>query len=73
MVEFGGLLSDLIYAILVPPLAEKTIEYCLNKGINELNKKFTPGTTTLIFSNDELNDIMKIIKSLETSQCVKCV
>ena len=29
------------------------------------NKNFASGMTTLIFSNKELDDIMKIVKSLE--------
>ena len=32
-----------------------------------LKKMFGSGTTTLIISNDEMNDIIKIVKSLENS------
>ena len=31
-------------------------------------KMFRSGTTTLIMSNEEMNDIMKIVKSLEESR-----
>ena len=31
------------------------------------NKMFGPGNTTSIISNEEMNDIMKIVKSLEES------
>ena len=37
-------------------------------------KDFGLGTTTLIFSNEDLNDIIKIIKSVEDSSLlIKCV
>ena len=49
-----------------PKLAEKTTEYYVNKGINELNKKFTSSKGSGITpTNNEIKDIMKVIKSLE--------
>ena len=35
--------------------------------MQELKKKHGSGTTTLITSNEEMNDIMKIVKALEDS------
>ena len=49
VIQSGGILDDLIAAIpqgmflapeLAPKLAEKVTRYYINKGINELNKKF---------------------------------
>ena len=65
---------------LAPILAEKATEYYINKGcglingcgfesscrINELNKKFKSSKGTGITpTNNEIKDIMKMIKSLE--------
>ena len=47
-------------------LARKATEYYINKGINELNKKFTISKCLEItLTNNEIKDIMKVIKSLE--------
>ena len=35
--------------------------------MHELKKKHGSGTTTLIISNEEMNDIMKIVQALEDS------
>ena len=35
--------------------------------MHELKKKHGSGTTTLIISNEEINDIMKIVQALEDS------
>ena len=35
--------------------------------MQELKKKHDSGTTTLIISNEEMNDIMKIVQALEDS------
>ena len=51
---------------LAPILAEKATEYYINKGINELNKKFKSSKGTgITLTNNEIKDIMKMIKSLE--------
>ena len=49
-----------------PTLAKKEIEYYFNKGINELNKKSTSSKGSgVTVTNDEINDTMKVFKSLE--------
>ena len=51
---------------LASKLAEKATEYYINKGINKLTENFTSSKgswTNLI--NNEIKDIMKVIKSLE--------
>ena len=50
---------------LAPKLAGKATEYHINKGINELSKKFTSRKGSGIpLTNDEIKDIIKVIKSL---------
>ena len=52
--------------MLASKLAEKATEYCINKGICELNKKFTSSKGSRItLRNNEIKDITRIIKSLE--------
>ena len=47
-------------------LAGNATEYYINKGINKLNKKFTSSTGSRITqTNNEIKDILKVIKSLE--------
>ena len=47
-------------------LAEKATEYYINRGINELNKKFTLSKGSgITLRNNEIKDIMKVIQSLE--------
>ena len=45
---------------------KKATKYYINKGINKINKRFTsskgPGVT---LTNNEIKDIMKVIKSFE--------
>ena len=49
-----------------PELVEKATEYYVNKGINELNKKFTSSKGSgITLINNEIKDIIKVIKSLE--------
>ena len=49
-----------------PTLAKKEIEYYFNEGINELNKKSTSSKGSgVTVTNDEINDTMKVFKSLE--------
>ena len=51
---------------LAPALAGKETEYCITKGINELNKKFTSSKGSgITVTNNEIKDVMKVIKSLE--------
>ena len=60
----GNVLKLLATSILIPlelTAAASTIDAAIHK------KMFGSITTTLIFSNEEMNDIMKIIKSLEES------
>ena len=50
----------------VPELAEKATEYYVIKGINKLNKKFTSiKGSSITLTNNEIKDIMKVIKGLE--------
>ena len=47
-------------------LAEKTTDCYVNKGMNELNKKFTSSKGSGInLTNTEIRDIMKVINYLE--------
>ena len=49
-----------------PELAKKATGYYVNKGINELSKKFTSSKGSRItLTDNEIKDIMKVIKSLE--------
>ena len=60
----GSGLKPLAKSILIPlglTAAESTTDAAIHK------KMFRSGFATLIFSNEELNDIMKIVKSLEYS------
>ena len=51
---------------LAPKLAEKATEYYINKGIKELNQKFASSKSSEItLTNNEIKDIMRVIKSLE--------
>ena len=51
---------------LAPALAGKATEYHINKGINKFNKTFTSTKGSAItLTNNEIKDIMKVIKSLE--------
>ena len=48
-----------------PALAGKATEYYFNTGVNELNKKFSSTKGSVItLTNNEIKDIMKVIKSL---------
>ena len=51
----------------MPELAEKATEYYVIKGINKLNKKFTSiKGSSITLTNNEIKDIMKVIKGLES-------
>ena len=51
---------------LAPKLAGKATEHYINKGINDLNKKFTTSKgLEITVTNNEIKVIMKVIKSLE--------
>ena len=51
---------------LAPKLAEKATEYYINKGIKELNQKFASSKSSgITLTNNEIKDIMRVIKSLE--------
>ena len=50
-------------------LARKTEKYFMNKGINELNKKFTASEGSgITLAHNELKNIMKVIKSIENRE-----
>ena len=60
----GKVLRPLAKSVLIP-LGLTVVASATDAAIHE--KMFGFGTTTLIISNEEMNDIMKIIKSLEES------
>ena len=49
------------------PLGIKLLLQHLMQELKKKKKKHGSGTTTLIISNEEMNDIMKIIQALENS------
>ena len=49
----------------LPPLGLSAAMSAIDESIKK--KMLGSGTTTLIISNDEMNDIIKIVKSLEDS------
>ena len=54
---------------LATALAGKATQYYFDKGVNELIKKFTSSKGSgITLTNNEINDIMKVIKSLENRQ-----
>ena len=60
----GNVLKPLAKSVLVPlelTAAASATDTAIQKKI------FGSGTTTLVFSNEDPNDIMKIVKSLEES------
>ena len=60
----GNLFKPLAKSVLMPvglAAAALAIDVAIHK------KMFASGGTTLIISNEEMNDIMKIVKSLEES------
>ena len=76
MIQSGGILGNLLGKLAGPlmkvamPLAKNVlaplgISAAIDGSIKK--KKFGSGTTTLIISNDEMDDILKIVKSLEDS------
>ena len=79
MIQSGGFLGNLLGKLAGPlmkvamPLAKNVLAplglYSAMSAIDGSIKKkmFGSGTTTLIISNDEMDDILKIVKSLEDS------
>ena len=79
MMQSGGFLGNLLSKLAGPlmkgamPLAKNVLAplgltaamSAIDGGIKK--KMLGSGTTTLIISNDEMNDIIKIVKSLEKS------
>ena len=59
----GNVLEPLAKSVLIP--SRVTAASATDAAI--LKKMFGSGVTTLIISNEEMNDIMKIVKSLEES------
>ena len=60
----GNVLKTLAKSVLIP-LGLTAAASATDAAIH--NKMFGSGMTTLIISNEEMNDIMKIVKSLEES------
>ena len=79
MIQSGGFLGNLLGKLAGPlmkvalPLAKNVLAPLgLSAAMSEIDggikkKMFGAGTTTLIISNDEMDDILKIVKSLEDS------
>ena len=79
MIQSGGFLGNLLGKLAGPlmkvamPLAKNVLAPLrLSAAMSAIDgsikkKMLGSGTTTLIFSNDEMDDILKIIKSLENS------
>ena len=79
MIQSGGFLGNLLGKLAGPfmkvamPLAKNVlaplgISDAVSAVDGSIKKRvFGSGSTTLIFSNDEMNDILKIVKSLENS------
>ena len=79
MIQSGGFLGNLLGKLTGPlmkvamPLAKNVLApFGISAAVSaidgSINKKmFGSGTTTLIISNDEMGDILKIVKSLENS------
>ena len=67
----GNVLKPLVKAILIP-LVLTAASSATNAAIHK--RMFGSGFITLIISNEEINDIMKIVTSLEESGLlIKCV
>ena len=60
-----GVIKPLAKSVLIPLGLTATASAAADAGIHK--KILRSGTTTLIISNDELNDLMKIVKSLQHS------
>ena len=60
----GNVLKPLVESVLIP-LGLTAAASATDAAIHK--KMLGSGTTTIIISNEEMNDIMKIIKSLEES------
>ena len=71
MMQSEGFLGNLFVKLagslmkVAMPLAKNVAMSAIDGSIKK--KVFGSGTTTLIISNDEMNDILKIVKSLENS------
>ena len=61
----GNVLKSLAKSVLIPWGFTAAAAAVTNAAIHK--KMFRSGFTTLILSNEEMNDIMKIVKSLEES------
>ena len=59
----GNVLKLLAKSVLIPLGLTAAVASATNAAIDK--KIFGPGFTTLIISNEEMNDIMKIVNSLE--------
>ena len=74
IIQSGGLLGKLLGPLLKTglPLIKKVIKPLAKSVLAPLDKAILgSGTTTLGISNEEINDIMKIVQALEdSSNCV---
>ena len=71
MIQSGGFLGNLL-GKLAGPLMKVAVPLGISAAMSSIDgsikkKMLGSGATTLIISNDEMNDILKIVKSLENS------
>ena len=59
-------LKPLAKSVLIP-LGLTGVASATDTAIQKKKQDFESGTTTSVFSNEDLNDIMKIVKSLKES------
>ena len=81
MIQSGGFLRSLLSKLdgplmkvatplaktVLAPLETTAAASAIDAGIQKKTKKHGSGKTTLIISNEEMNDIMKIVQALEDS------
>ena len=81
MIQSGGFLRSLLSKLdgplmkvatplaktVLAPLETTAAASAIDAGIKKKPKKHGSGKTTLIISNEEMNDIMKIVQALEDS------
>ena len=65
--KLAGLLTKVAVPLAKHVLASSGITAAASVIDAGIQKKIGSGTTTLIISNEEMNDIMKIVKALENS------
>ena len=68
MIQSGGFLGNLLGKLAGPLMKLAGLSAAMSAIDGSIkNKMLGPGAITLIISNDEMDDILKIVKSLENS------